>query len=176
MLYVTHAMDEVTRLADTLVVLDAGRVRVVGPTAQVLAGTHSPMQLGDDASALLEGTVDAKDAQWHLVQVGFAGGSLWLRDTGLALGQRVRLRVLARDVSVSTTEPQHTSIQNLLPCTVDSIEPDEHPSQVLVRLRCRARTGASQLLARMTARAAHTLALVPDKAVWAQVKSAALAK
>ena len=176
MLYVTHAMDEVTRLADTLVVMDAGTVRAVGPTAQVLAGTHSPMQLGDDASALLEGTVDGKDAQWHLVQVGFAGGSLWLRDSGLALGQRVRVRVLARDVSVSTTKPQHTSIQNLLPCTVDTIEPDEHPSQVLVRLHCTTPQGSSPLLARMTARAAHTLALVPGKAVWAQIKSAALVK
>lgn len=176
MLYVTHALDEVTRLADTLVVLDAGTVRAVGPTAQVLSATQSPMHLGDEAGAVLEGTVAAKDAQWHLAQVGFAGGSLWLRDTGLTLGQRVRVRVSARDVSVSTTEPQHTSIQNLLPCTVDSVEPDEHPSQVLVRLRCGTSEGSSHLWARMTARAGHTLALVPGKAVWAQIKSAALAK
>jgi molybdate transport system ATP-binding protein len=171
MLYVTHAADEVARLADTLVVLEQGRVLAVGPVAEVLSRVDAPVALGEDAGALLEGTVQQRDERWHLARVDFAGGSLWLRDTGLGLGRRVRLRVLARDVSITTVEPQHTSIQNLLPCVVQALAPDLHPSQTMVRLVC----GESMLLSRITARATAALQLAPGQAVWAQVKSVALA-
>jgi molybdate transport system ATP-binding protein len=93
-----------------------------------------------------------------------------LRDTGLATGTAVRLRVLARDVSIATHEPQGTSIQNIVAATVEEVAPEAHPSQVLVRMRC----GSSLLLARITARAAHALELAPGQRVWAQVKSVAL--
>lgn len=170
MLYVTHAADEVARLADTLVVLDQGRVSASGPVAEVLTRVETPVVLGEDAGALLDGTVQERDARWHLARVGFSSGSLWLRDSGLPLGQRVRLRVLARDVSLATEAPQHSSIQNLLPCRIEAMVPDAHPSQVLVRLAC----AESVLLARITARAADALGLAPGQPVWAQVKSVAL--
>jgi molybdate transport system ATP-binding protein len=95
---------------------------------------------------------------------------VWLRDAGLSVGRKVRIRILARDVSVATQEPRHTSIQNLLACVVDSLSADTHPSQVLLRLRC----GQSLLLARITQRAAQALTLQPGQAVWAQIKSVAL--
>ena len=170
MLYVTHSSDEVARLADTLVVLDAGKVKACGPVSEVLAATDATAVLGDDTGALLDATVAERDARWHMARLAFNGGSLWLRDTGLALGRKVRVRVLARDVSVATQEPQQTSIQNLLPCAVQSITADTHPSQALVRMAC----GDSVLLARITARAVDALKLVPGMAVWAQVKAAAL--
>jgi len=170
MLYVTHAADEVARLADTLVVLDQGRVVAAGPVAEVLADVRTPVVLGEDAGALLEGTVAERDARWHLARVAFAGGHLWLRDSGLALGQRVRLRVLARDVSLATAPARHTSIQNLLPGTVQAIAAGAHPSQALVRVAL----GESVLLARVTARAVDALRLAPGTPVWAQVKTVAL--
>ena len=170
MLYVTHAADEVARLAHTLVVMAQGKALAVGPVADVLAGIDSPVELGDDVGALLEGVVQERDARWHLAKVQVAGGALWLRDAGLAVGHKVRLRVLARDVSLATSEPSHTSIQNILPCVVDSLAPDHHPSQVLVRLRF----GDSIFVARITARAADSLALASGQSVWAQVKSVAL--
>lgn len=172
MLYVTHSADELARLAQHLVVLERGQVRAAGPVAQVLAALDSPMVVGEDAGALLQGTVLARDASWHLAQVGFAGGALWLRDEGVPVGQGVRLRVLARDVSLALAEPRQTSIQNLLPAVVDAIAPDAHPSQVLVRLRC----GESLLLARITRRACESLGLRAGLPVWAQVKSAALVR
>jgi molybdate transport system ATP-binding protein len=128
--------------------------------------------VGEDAGALLTGIVLAIDTQWHLAQVGFAGGALWVRDSGLELGQTVRLRVLARDVSVTLHEATHTSIQNHVPCVVDAIMPDAHPSQMLLRLRC----GDTMLLARVTARGVHELGLQAGMPAWAQVKSVALVK
>lgn len=169
-LYVSHALDEVIQLADTLVVLEQGRVVASGPMAQTLARIDSSLVMGEDTSALLEGIVTERDERWHLARIAFPGGGLWLRDSGLAAGSRVRVRVLARDVSIATQEPQATSIQNVLPCAVQAIAPDSHPSQQLVQLRC----GESLLLARITARASDALGLAPGRQVWAQVKSAAL--
>ena len=169
MLYVTHAMDEVARLADTLVLLEAGQVRACGPVAEVMV-QHLAAG-GDEAGALLEATGRGRDATWKLAEVFFDGGSVWLRDSpALEPGRRVRVRVLARDVSLALAAPAGTSIQNQLACTVESIRPDSHPSQVLVRLRC----GTATLLARVTARSAAKLELTADRAVWALVKSVAL--
>ena len=170
MLYVTHAADEVARLADTLVVLDKGRVVQAGPVAQVLSQIDTPITLGDDVGALLEARLTERDTRWHLAHVSFDGGSLCLRDTPRALGEAVRLRVLARDVSIATQAPHHTSIQNVLPCVIEAMQGDAHPSQVLVRMRC----GQAVLLARITARAADALQLHTGMAVWAQVKAVAL--
>ena len=170
MLYVTHSADEMARLADHLVVLARGQVLASGAAADVLSAIHGPGLLGEDAGALLQGRLVERDERWQLARVAFDGGSLWLRDSGLALGQPARLRVLARDVSITTAEPQHTSIQNLLPGVIDAIADDGQPSQALLRVRC----GGSVLLARITRKAVHLLALQPGAAVWLQVKSVAL--
>jgi molybdate transport system ATP-binding protein len=170
MLYVTHSIDEVARLADSVVLLESGRVKMSGAARDVLASGDASSLLGDDAGALLEGTVAERDGRWQLARIAFDSGSVWLRDTGLAIGTAVRLRVLARDVSIATHEPQGSSIQNIVAATVEEIALDAHPSQVLVRLRC----GRSLLLARITARAAHSLALAHGQRAWAQVKSVAL--
>lgn len=170
MLYVTHAMEEVTRLADTLVVLEQGQVRASGPTARVLAQVDGPVRVGEDAAALLDGHVLAIDTTWHLALIAFDGGSVWISDPGLPQGHRVRLRVLARDVSITTQAPVQTSIQNVLPCVLVTIAPDVHPSQAVVQLSC----GATPLLARVTRRAVDTLGLAVGQSVWAQVKALAL--
>jgi molybdate transport system ATP-binding protein len=174
MLYVTHSADEMARLADTLVLMEAGRVTASGPLAEVLARLDLPVSRNDEAGALLEGTVAERDERWHLARVDFGGGSLWLPAQALDTGRRVRVRVLARDVSIAIepTAPGRSSIQNVLPCTVAGIAPGNDASQVLVRLDC----GGHALLARITARAADTLELAPGRAAWAQVKSVGLVR
>jgi molybdate transport system ATP-binding protein len=178
MLYVTHAADEVARLADYLVVLERGRVRTAGPVSEVLSAIHPVVVLGDDAGALLEVRVAEHDRQWKLVRVVFPGGDLWLRDTSFSsqasvnpiTGKSARVRVLARDVSIATERPTHTSIQNILPCVVESVSPDLEESQSLVQLRC----GESILLARVTSRAVASLGLSRGMQVWAQIKAVVL--
>lgn len=174
MLYVTHSADEMARLADTVVLLDQGRVLAAEPPEDVLGRLDLPLAADEDAGALIEGRVAQRDAAWHLARIDLEGGSLWVRDEGLAAGTPVRVRVLARDVSVATASaaPGTTSVQNLLPCTVQAVVPGNHPSQVTVRLSC----GPQALLARITARGADQLGLAPGREVWAQVKSAALVR
>jgi molybdate transport system ATP-binding protein len=179
MLYVSHAADEVARLADTLVMLDAGRVVAAGPVAEVLSRVDLPINLGEDLGVLIDGKVIALDTPWHLAHVGFAGGALWVKDRGLRVGQNVRLRVLARDVSVATVKSEHTSIQNLLPCRVKAIEPDAHASQSLVQLALQetnlnSKQTLTVLIARLTQKSVHQLGLGVGTQLWAQVKSAAL--
>ena len=170
MLYVTHSAEEVTRLADHLVVLEQGRVKAQGSVSAVLTQVVNPVVVGGDAGALIAGCIGAVDAQWHLSRVDFDGGCIWMRDAGLPVGKAVRIRILARDVSLATAEPQNTSIQNQLRGSIQSITPDAHPSQVMVVLKC----GAEEVLARVTKRAVNELALQVGMPVWAQVKSVAL--
>ena len=170
MLYVTHSAEEVTRLADHLLVLDRGQIKAQGPVNQVLTQVMNPVVVGEDAGALIAGHIGAVDAQWHLSRVDFEGGFVWIRDEGLAVGKAVRIRILARDVSLATSEPQNTSIQNQLRGSIQSITPDPHPSQVMVVLKC----GAEEVLARVTQRAVNELALKVGMPVWAQVKTVAL--
>lgn len=168
-LYVSHSPDEVARLADYLVAMEGGRVLASGPLAETLARLDLPIRLGEDAGAILDGTVGEVDSDWHLARVDFDGGSLWARDQGLAVGRHVRVRVLARDVSLAR-EPGTSSIQNVLRGKVDAIGDDEHPGLVLVRVQ----VGPSVFLARLTKRAATSLNVAVGQELWIQVKSVAL--
>jgi molybdate transport system ATP-binding protein len=170
MLYVTHSAEEVTRLADHLVVLDQGQVKAQGPVGAVLTQVVNPVVMGEDAGALIAGHIGAVDAEWHLSRVDFEGGCIWMRDAGLPVDKAVRIRILARDVSLATAEPRSTSIQNQLQGVIQSITPDAHPSQVMVVLKC----GTEEVLARVTRRAISELGLQLGMPVWAQVKSVAL--
>ena len=170
MLYVTHSADEMARLADFLVIMEQGAVIKSGPTAEVLASTNSPIAIGDDVSVLISGVVAEHTAQWGLLRIDFDGGQIWIADNGLVLGKRVRVRVLARDVSVTLSEPINTSIQNHFLGVIDGIAVDAHPSQSMVRLRC----GGALVLARVTRRAIDLLKLQTGMDVWIQVKAVAV--
>jgi molybdate transport system ATP-binding protein len=172
MLYVTHAADEVAHLADTLVVLDQGQVRACGPVAQVLSTIDLPVHLGDDVGALVTGTVASCDKAWGLCQLALPGGMLWVAHTREPPGTPVRVRILARDVSITLERATGTSIQNHLPCVVEQLAPDAAGHQVLVRLNA----SGTPIVARLTARAAHQLQLQTGMQVWAQIKAVSLAR
>jgi len=187
MIYVTHSVEEVLHLADHIAVLDQGRVVSQGPAVSVLA-QDTMLSRDTQAGAVVTGVVEHIEAEWHLAHVrlegqqataeasghsALNGAHLSLRDSGLCVGQTVRMRVLARDVSLTTQAAHHTSIQNQLSGTVLSITPDNHPAQVLVRIAC---GPATPLLSRITGKAASQLGLQVGTPVWAQVKSVALAR
>jgi molybdate transport system ATP-binding protein len=178
--YVSHALEEVARLAHHLVLLDAGRCVAAGPLADLMARLDLPTARGEGAGVVLDAVVAEHDTPWQLVrlQVGLSDGaddaahdfSLWARDQGLPLGRAVRVRLLARDVSLARGPLTGSSIGNQLQGVVEAIADDEHPSLALVRVR----VGASPVVARLTRRSAHALELRPGVPVWAQVKTVAL--
>jgi len=169
-IYVSHAPDEVARLADHLVVLEAGRALAAGPLGEILERIDLPIRLGEDAGVVLDATVVERDETWHLARVEFAGGSLWVRDHGIAPGGHVRVRILARDVSLALGPVGETSFLNVLPATVVALGPDSHPATMLVQLA----VGPSRLLARLTARSADRLGVRPGLPVSIQIKAIAL--
>ncbi len=170
LLYVTHSPDEMARLADHLVVMESGRVLASGPLGDTLARLDLPVRLGEEAGVVLESRIVERDRQWGLAHAEFPGGRLVVRDIGIPAGNRVRLRVLARDVSLALERQHGSSILNLLPAKVAEIGEGEHPATALVRLRL----GESTLLASLTRRSVHTLALRPGKRIWVQIKSVAV--
>ncbi|WP_145007704.1 molybdenum ABC transporter ATP-binding protein [Pseudomonas oryzihabitans] len=169
-LYVSHAPDEVARLANHLVLLEQGRVLASGPTTEVLARLDLPIALAEDAGVVLEGRVLGHDPDYGLLSLGLAGHQrVLLAHAPLPPGQALRIKVLARDVSLSL-ERQHSSILNVLPATVAEIAPTRSPAQVLLRLDL----GGSPLLARITRYSLERLALQAGSRVWAQLKSVAV--
>ncbi|MBP0447016.1 molybdenum ABC transporter ATP-binding protein [Roseomonas sp. SSH11] len=171
MLYVTHALDEVDRLADHLVLLQAGRVLASGPVEELAARTDLPLlATRRDAGALLACVVLGHDPARGLTRLGFAGGELRVPLQDGAPGTPIRVRVRARDVAVATEEPRGLSVQNILPATLEAIEPMGALEAVL-----RLRIGEALLLARITADAAARLGLHPGQRIWALVKSVAFA-
>lgn len=170
LIYVSHAPDEVARLADHIVVMDRGRAVASGPLTETLARLDLPIRLGEDAGVVLDAVVAERDVQWGLARASFEGGAVWVRDGGHALGEHVRVRILARDVSLALTRQVGTSILNILPAVVVDMVEDGHPALVLARLD----VGGSPLLARLTRRSAHALGLAPGQSLNVQIKAVAL--
>ena len=168
-IYVSHAIDEVARLADHLVMLDAGKVCAHGPTAELLTRLDLPLAHGDSAGAVLTVSVLSHDPDDHLTTVSFSGGTLVVPTQPVTLQQRLRIRVQARDVSLTLEKQTGTSILNILSASVTALAQDS-PGQVMVTLD----VGGSTLLARITSRSARLLGLAPGLALYAQIKGVAI--
>lgn len=170
-IYVTHAIREVARLADHLVLIQRGQVVAQGPLVQLLARPELDGLGGEERGCVIAATVLAHDEANHLTQLGFDGGSLWVGLQALALGKPVRVYIPTTDVSISLMRHQHTSILNILEaCIVEITVVGE--AQALVQLRLGA--GNTMLLARITRKSCTDLALRVGLKVYAQIKSVAL--
>lgn len=169
-LYVTHAMTELTRLADAVVLLDGGRVRAHGPMHEVTADPVFAASVGSQAGAVLSGTVIEHDPGFGLSGIDVQGGRLWIKQIDVALASPVRLHVHANDVSLSLIEPTSSSIQNSLAGVIEGLHDDGHASSQIVVIRY----GSQKLLSRVTRKACRALELKVGMAIWAQVKSVTL--
>ncbi|MCK9995896.1 MAG: molybdenum ABC transporter ATP-binding protein [Candidatus Krumholzibacteria bacterium] len=168
-LYVTHALDEAARLADHMVLLEGGQAVNSGPLTEMLTSPAPGLAHGDEAGAVLPAWVAGFDREFHLARLGFEGGELLVADTGLVPDQEVRVRIHARDVSLTLEPAGGSSILNILPARVLALIPDS-PARVLVRLA----VGDSVILAAITHRSATALGLEVGRDVHAQIKSVAL--
>ncbi|MGI4845109.1 MAG: molybdenum ABC transporter ATP-binding protein [Janthinobacterium lividum] len=168
-IYVSHAPDEVARLADHLVLLDAGRVVASGPLTETLARADLPPVFADDTGVVLDTVLAGHEAD-DLSRLAFAGGSLFVGRRSEPVGGRLRCRIHARDVSIALERPQRSSIVNLLPAVVTATAATDTPGHVLVQMRM----GEVPLLARISERSRRELDIRPGLQVWAQVKAVAL--
>ena len=168
--YVSHAPDEVARLADYLVLLDEGRVVAQGGLRETLARLDLPTAFGEDAGVVIDSVVAEHDTSYHLTRLVFQGGEVLVARGDEAIGQGLRFRVHARDVSLALAKAEGTSISNLLPACVEQVVPADTPAHVLVRLSAQ----GTPLLARISRRSADQLDVRVGKQLWAQIKTVAL--
>ncbi|HAX19731.1 MAG TPA: molybdenum ABC transporter ATP-binding protein [Hydrogenophaga sp.] len=173
--YVTHSADEVARLADHLVLLEQGRVMAQGPVLELMTRTDLPLAHGDSAGALVEAVTCGLQSDSDLCELRFDGGTLLLpqtRATPLPDRTPVRVRIQARDVSLSLVQPEQTSVLNCLPATVADVSEDG-PGQVLVGLRLGQET---RLLSRISRLSCERLGIAPGLPVYAQIKGVAMVR
>lgn len=170
-LYVSHSVAEVARLATTVVVMEAGRVLTTGPAAAVMADPAMAPVMGlREAGALISARVVGHEGD-GLTRLESAGGPIWLPRVAALPGAVLRLRILAQDVMLATTRPSGISALNILSARVDDIRMGEGPGAI-VRLRM----GSEVLLARVTRRSVQALGLSAGAQVHAVLKSVSVAQ
>ncbi len=168
-LYVSHSADEVARLADHLVLLEQGNIIASGNITDMLTRLDIPLAHGDDAGALVQTMVADYDEKYDLTALQFSGGEIAVAGKIYNPGHRVRLRIAARDVSLTLEHQQGTSILNIFSVTVVELV-NETSAQIIVKLLA----GNTPLLSRVTCKSAQLLDLNVGKVLFAQVKSVAL--
>ena len=168
-IHVSHLPDEVARLADRLVLMAHGRVLASGDVHDMLTRLDLPLAHESRAAAVVDAVVAGTDPHYRLARVAFDGGELMLSRADLPDGVPVRLRIEARDVSLTLARQTGTSILNILEARVAEIHAEDD-TRVVVRLLA----GETPLLAGITRKSMDELALAPGRTVYAQIKSVAL--
>ncbi len=170
-IYVSHQVAEVARLAQHMVVLRHGRVLRAGGAIEVLSDPDAVPMVGPrEAGAVVEARIVAQHAD-GLTELAVSAGSLYLPRIEAAIGDYLRLRIPSQDVILARARPEGLSALNILPAIVTEVKAGEGPGAV-VQLRA----GHDLLLARITRRSVTALGLQPGVAVYAVLKSVALAK
>lgn len=170
MVYVSHSVAEITRLADTVVLLSEGRAIAVGDVDEVMGRLDLRPQTGRyEAGTVIDTVVAAHDLGYALTTLRFDGGELTVPNVEALVGERVRVRIRARDVSLAVERPRGMSILNVLPGTVDWIADDGGPI-----VEAQLRVGQATLRARITRRSRVELGLAEGQPVYALVKAVSL--
>ena len=170
--YVSHAMDEVARLADHVLVMEKGSLVAQGSVKEIFSRLDFPGQLENEAGVILQGKVSEVDTQWHLSKVRVGGDDFWLSDIGKKCGENVRIRIQAKDVSLALSARDDMSILNCLAVQVVEMTGDSDSAGAMLRLK----TGDNYLLARVTRKSVAYLNVSEGVKLWAQIKSVAIVR
>lgn len=167
--YVSHAIEEVVRLAETVVVLSDGEVKAVGPVDEVMGRLDlRPFTGRFEGGAVIEGRVAAQDLDYGLSTVRFSGGELIIANLDALVGEPVRVRVRSRDVMLATVPPVAVSALNVLKGRVSEIRESAGAADVVLQV------GDATVVARVTRKALDHLALAEGCEAYAIIKAIAL--
>lgn len=173
MVYVSHSMDEIIRLADTLVLVDGGQVAAVGPVEELTSRLDlRPLTGRYEAGSVIAATVAGHDHPFNLTELSFAGGTFRIPRIDNPIGATVRVRVRARDVSLSVVKPEGVSQLNIFKgqiMEVDRTAADSNSTQIDIRVDI-----GVPLWVRITRRALHDLGLQDGSEVYTLVKSTSI--
>lgn len=170
-LYVTHSLDELTRLADQVIEMDSGRLNSLGSVNDFLISSGRVSTIDEEARVVLDGVILRQDEIWNLTDVNFGDVILTVPVIDLPVGSLVRIQILANDVSLSREKMHQTSVLNQLRADVESIQ--THAQSGLATVTVNA--GGKQLLSKMSVKSTKILGLTRGISVWVSVKTAALA-
>lgn len=173
-LYVSHDLAEIERLADTLVLMREGRVVAAGPLEDLQTDPTLPLLALPDATVVLSSKVVRIDQDFALTELSVGGGRLLVPGRHGAVGETRRLRIAASDVSLARSAPTDSTILNCLPARISSIEAASSEAQLNLILRLGADGAGDRIVARVTRKSAASLGLRVDATVFAQIKSVAL--
>ncbi|MFT6408930.1 MAG: molybdate transport system ATP-binding protein [Arenicella sp.] len=168
-IYVSHALDEVARLADHLVLMEKGRVVASGDIQSMLTQLDLSLAQDVDAESLIDAVVASHDEQFELTYLDSPVGRFSVLKRPLAIGEKVRLLIAARDVSITRELQQNTSILNIFPAMIEQIE-SAGAAQVTVRLSA----NNLPVLARLTKKSSSLMNLTVGDSVYLQAKSVAI--
>ncbi len=168
MLYVSHSRDEIAQLADTLLLMENGRIQAQGRLYELLTRLDLPLARRSDATVVIRARSAAQEPEYCLTRLDTEIGELLLPGLHSADGE-FRVQIHARDVSLCLERPEYSSILNILSAQVDTLQP-EPQGQMLVRLKA----GKAILLGRISQKSATRLNLKPGLHLYAQIKTAAL--
>ena len=168
-LYVSHDIDEVARLADHVLLMEAGKIIARGPISEIFSNPELPPALMADAECIIETSVSEHDENYNLTKLSFAGGDFYVSRIHKESGEKVRLRILSKGVSLVLNKPTETSILNILEVSVKEIR-EFDSSKVNVELDA----GGVPLLCRITKKSADNLKILKGQKLFAQIKSVEL--
>jgi molybdate transport system ATP-binding protein len=170
MVYVSHHFDEVLRLATHLVLMSDGKAIAQGNLGDMSLNPELRAIIGADAvGAIVDGTVLGPDPESGLLRVRVGNGELKVHAGQAAVGARLRVQLLARDLIVATQAPQHLSVRNSLSGVVTAVMDDAEDSDLIAM-----DIGGTIIMARVTKAATRDLGLAPRLPVWALVKTVSL--
>lgn len=171
-IYVSHSLQEVVQITDTLVLLHDGNNVATGPMTELCSALALSSYLGDMSGSVIDTTIAAHEAEFGLSQLSFPGGHFFVPQQALPVGQHQRVHILARNVGIALEAPSvATSFLNILPARIIAVAaPDHHSHSVQIKLDI-----GVPLLASISLKSLHTLKLVPGQSCFAMIKAVSLA-
>ncbi len=170
-LYVSHDFNEVSQLADQLLLIDQGRMIAQGPLLELSHRIDLPLSHEENAASIIDATIEQHDRSNHLTELLIDNHlSLWITAIEGREDERVRIRIPARDVSINLERAENSSILNILPATIAEIEQSDSSARVLIKLA----VAHQFILVRLTHKSVTRLGLSVGQPVYAQIKTVAL--